>query len=299
MSNGSAGSDSANDLAAAISAATGANTTIDAMTPLGGGCIHDAMRVTTTAGDTYFVKRGEPQDADLFAAEADGLEALRAPGCCRIPAVITHGATATQAFLVLEFVAPAATGDPARAGEAVAALHGHTANAFGWHRDNYIGTTPQANREARDWAEFWRGQRLQPLLDRLARAGDERLADHGHRLAAVIPALLGDHQPQPALLHGDLWAGNAAYDEHGVPLLFDPAVYRGDHEADLAMTELFGGFPARFYAAHEAVHPRKEGYSVRREMYNLYHVLNHALLFGGGYGDRARRMIDRLLAEAG
>lgn len=292
-----------NDFAAAvadtITAATGASVAIDAMSPVGGGCIHDTLRVTTTAGEDCFVKRGRLRDADLFAAEADGLEALRTAGCCRVPAVIARGETTADAFLVMEFVAPAATGDAAAAGEAVAALHGHIGDRFGWYRDNYIGTTPQTNGERHDWAGFWWSQRLEPLFERLAVQGDECLADHARRLAAAIPALLGDHQPQPALLHGDLWAGNAAWDEHGVPLLFDPAVYRGDHEADLAMTELFGGFPARFYAAYETVRPRAAGHAVRREVYNLYHVLNHALLFGGGYGQRARRMIDGLLAEVG
>ena len=169
---------------------------------------------------------------------------------------------------------------------------------FGWPRDNTIGTTPQVNAWGDDWAEFFRDRRIAPQLALAARNGHGgALQRDGERLLAAIPALLAGHAPAPSLLHGDLWSGNAACLATGEPVIFDPAVYYGDREADLAMTELFGGFGADFYAAYRDAWPLPDGYERRRTLYNLYHVLNHLNLFGGGYGAQAETMIARLLAE--
>jgi protein-ribulosamine 3-kinase len=145
---------------------------------------------------------------------------------------------------------------------------------FGWAHDNYIGATPQQNGWCDDWAEFWYERRLKPQLD-MARAS-------GFALPDVPSSLLKGHQPQPTLLHGDLWSGNAGFTAQG-PVVFDPAVYYGDREADLAMTELFGGFPKAFYRAYDEAFPLAEGYERRKHLYNLYHLLNHLNLFGSGY----------------
>ena len=170
---------------------------------------------------------------------------------------------------------------------------------YGWHRDNYIGATPQLNRRSASWADFWSKARLLPQLELARRKGlGKEPLRKGEQLAAALPQLLAGHSPAASLLHGDLWSGNAGFLADGAPLLFDPAVYCGDREADIAMTELFGGFPQAFYSAYREVAPLDRGYAVRKTLYNLYHVLNHANLFGGGYAAQAEGMIDRLLAEA-
>lgn len=265
---------------------------------LGGGCINRAFRL----GDgrrQYFVKLNTQQFLDIFEAEAAGLAELLATGALRVPAPIASGVVGVEAYLVLEHIPLQGGGDPARAGERLAALHRTQGIQFGWWRDNHIGATPQANTPAGDWARFWRQRRLGPQLDLAARNGyGGRLQRRGERLLARFPVLI-DHQPTPSLLHGDLWGGNLAYDADGQPVVFDPAVYYGDRETDLAMTELFGGFPSRFYTGYQAVWPLGSGYQVRKTLYNLYHVLNHLNLFGGGYLPQAEDMIERLLAELG
>jgi fructosamine-3-kinase len=178
-------------------------------------------------------------------------------------------------------------------------VHGQRGPHFGWSRDNFIGLTPQPNAACASWAAFWQTRRLAPQLE-LARTNghDGRLRSLGAQVVERVPRLLAMHDPAPALLHGDLWSGNAAFLRDGTPVVFDPAVYYGDAEADLAMTELFGGFPESFYAGYQEVRPIAAGYRTRRVLYNLYHVLNHLNLFGAGYRAQAERMMERLLEAA-
>jgi fructosamine-3-kinase len=248
-----------------------------------------------------FVKTVPATSNDRLAAEAAGLEALATAGALRVPRVCAQGIAAAEAFLALEWIdMAAATADSERRlGEGLAALHCVTADRFGWNHDNHIGPTPQANGWLADWAAFWREQRLQPQLDLAIRRGHGHLlADSGARLLEVLEVLLVDHGPLPSLLHGDLWGGNWCTTTDGQPVIFDPAVYYGDRETDLAMTRLFGGFGRRFYEAYQGSAPLPAGHAVRAELYNVYHVLNHANLFGGGYVRQAHRMIRRLLAQA-
>lgn len=234
---------------------------------------------------------------DNFAAEADGLTALAAAGI-RVPEVLCCGESGSEAFLVLEYLDLRVSGDYAALGRALALLHSARGEFFGWQRDNYIGTTPQLNRRASSWTDFWRDSRLGPQLELASRKGlGASLLGKAERLLDALPRLLSGHTPSACLLHGDLWGGNAGFLEDGAPVLFDPAVYWGDREADSAMTELFGGFPRAFYSAYSAIAPLDSGYARRRPLYNLYHVLNHANLFGGGYALQAERMIDGLLAQ--
>ena len=173
------------------------------------------------------------------------------------------------------------------------------ASAIGWHRDNWIGGTPQANDWCDDWCAFFRDRRLAPQLALAERNGfDGALIADGELLLAKLASLMGAHDPAPSLLHGDLWSGNAAALANGEPVVFDPAVCVGDREADIAMTELFGGFGRDFYAAYSDAYPLAAGYPLRRELYNLYHVLNHLNLFGAGYLAQADGLIARLLGEA-
>jgi len=262
------------------------------------GCIHQTY-VLEGGGRRYFAKINTAAQADNFAAEADGLAALAAAGV-RVPSPLCRGVAGSQAFLVLEYLDLGRSGDPAALARVLAAVHSVHHERYGWHRDNYIGTSPQRNRRCGSWSGFWGETRLVPQLELAGRNRlGESLTQKGERLVVALPKLLVGHAPAPSLLHGDLWSGNAGFLADGTPVLFDPAVYCGDREADVAMTELFGGFPAAFYSAYREAVPLAPGYSVRKTLYNLYHVLNHANLFGGAYAGQAERMMEQLLAEAG
>ena len=238
----------------------------------------------------------------MFEAEAAALAELAATGAVRVPLPVEHGAAAGLAFLVLEYLPLGGGGTRALEilGRRLAALHRIPQPFFGWHRDNTIGSTPQPNERGDDWIAFWRERRLGFQLDLAARNGHGgELRRRGEQLLARFAELFAGYRLVPALLHGDLWGGNVGCTVEGEPVIFDPACYYGDREADLAMTELFGGFPERFYAAYREALPLDVGYPQRRALYNLYHVLNHLNLFGGGYRAQAEHMIDRLLAELG
>ena len=235
--------------------------------PVSGGCIHRCYRVAEG-----FLEVNDESMADAFAAEADGLAALRAAGC-RSPEPYASGIEDGEAYLLMEWMDLRARSDFAKLGRMLARLHRCHGKHHGWARDNYIGATPQQNRESQDWPTFWRERRLEPQLE-LARR-------NGHRIdIGRVCDLLEGHAPPPSLVHGDLWSGNVGFLADATPVLFDPAVYYGDAEVDLAMTELFGGFPPEFYSAYG---PMPAGYETRKHLYNLYHLLNHLNLFGGGY----------------
>ena len=231
-----------------------------------------------------FRKEAAPERADAFAAEAAGLEALRPH--IRVPQVLDLGVKGGKAFILLEHLDLGYSGDYAALGRMLARLHRQSAPRFGWARDNYIGLSPQQNGWCDEWAQFWREKRMLPQLE-LARKNGFQLAEPSYRV-------LENHRPQPSLLHGDLWNGNAGFTAQG-PVLFDPAVYYGDREADLAMMELFGGFPAQFYRAYDEAFPLAAGYEKRKHLYNLYHLLNHLNIFGSGYLAQVRATL-RLLA---
>jgi protein-ribulosamine 3-kinase len=253
--------------------------------PLGGGCIHRCYRAMLERR-LVFIKVNEARFADAFAAEADGLSALRSAGCTA-PEPLRHGTSVASAYLLMEFLELGPRGDFAALGRMLASLHRRHGDHFGWPRDNYIGATPQPNGRSESWAEFWRQRRLAPQLALAKRNG--YALDIGN-----VCDLLDGHQPAPSLLHGDLWSGNAGFLPSGAPALFDPAVYYGDREADLAMTELFGGFAPEFYSAYG---PLPAGYETRKHLYNLYHLLNHLNLFGGGYLGQVKAALG-LLATA-
>lgn len=288
------------DIERAVAAATGAPFAISAWRAVGGGCINSCY-VAEGGGRAYFIKVNGPDRAEMFAAEAEGLADIARTRAVRVPRPVCHGANARASWLVLERIElePPTTRGMVALGRGLARLHRVTAPRYGWHRDNTLGSTSQPNGWADDWTTFWRERRLRPQLT-LARAkgGHARLAALGERLIAALPALLAGHRPPASLLHGDLWSGNAAMVAGGEPVLFDPAVYYGDRETDLAMTELFGGFPADFYDAYRAEYPLDPGYDARRPFYNLYHLLNHHHLFGGGYGAQAERVMKTLLERA-
>lgn len=282
---------------AAIAAATGSPFRARDVRTAHGGDI-SAAGILDDGSRRYFLKTQPVRRYDMFTAEAAGLAALAATGAVRVPQPVCHGVAGDQAFLVLEALALAGRGDAAALGRQLARLHRVSAAGFGWQRDNWIGSTPQENAWLDDWVAFWRERRLGFQL-RLARDNGlgDRLQRDGAALLARLDGLFPGYRPPPSLLHGDLWGGNHGYLEDGTPVVFDPAVYYGDRECDLAMTELFGGFAPAFHAAYREAWPLDPGYRVRRTLYNLYHVLNHANMFGGGYAGQAGRMLGELLAE--
>jgi fructosamine-3-kinase len=284
-------------IAADIAAATGRQAELSGQSSAGGGCINQAARVNY--GDTsYFVKLNTAGKADMFAAEALGLQELRSSQTLKIPEPVCQGDDGESAWLVLEDLELGGRGDLAALGAGLAALHRVTRQQFGWDTDNTIGSTLQVNTCHHDWVAFWREHRLQFQLELAAQNGHGgRLQSQGERLLDLFPALFTDYTPEASLLHGDLWSGNYAFTSSGEATIFDPAVYYGDREADLAMTELFGGFGSDFYAAYRADYPVDPGYGVRKTLYNLYHILNHLNIFGDAYRSQAYRMMDMLLAE--
>jgi fructosamine-3-kinase len=280
-----------------LSATTGGRLHLQSPRSVGGGDINQAYRVESAQGP-FFVKLNDADRLDMFAAEAEGLEELSQAESLRIPRPVTWGVAGRQAFLVLEFLEFGGSGSMAALGEGLAAQHRVTADEFGWYRDNTIGSTRQPNRHSSDWVTFWAEQRLGFQVGlAVARGAGQQLQERSALLIEALPALMDGRRPEASLLHGDLWSGNYAYTRAGEPAIFDPAVYYGDREADLAMTELFGGFGREFYAAYQHAWPLDSGYRTRKKLYNLYHILNHYNIFGGGYLGQAQGMIDWLLSE--
>ena len=280
-----------------ITAATGVRAPCERLGSVGGGCINQAMRLRY-GNNTYFVKFNTVDKLDMFAAEAAGLKALQGGHGLHIPAPVCWGKNRQSAWLVMEHLELGGRPRPQALGEGLAAMHRMIQADYGWYRNNTIGSTPQPNSTCNDWIEFWRERRLRFQLELAARNGvTGALQTRGELLLELFPTLFESHHPQASVLHGDLWSGNHAYTYSGKPAIFDPAVYFGDRETDLAMTELFGGFGREFYAAYNSAWPLDSGYQVRKKLYNLYHILNHFNLFGGAYAGQAQSMIDSLLSE--
>lgn len=264
---------------------------------INGGDISAAWKIRARNGPV-FLKTGPAEFADIFSAEAEGLAELAAASALRVPAVLAQGSHGSDAWLALEWLSLEAPGREAqrRLGERLAQQHRHVAPVFGWHRDNTIGSTPQLNDRDSDWIHFFRERRLLvqlQLADSNGYGGE--LLEEGARLAGDLRRLFNHYTPDASLLHGDLWSGNCGA-VGGEPVIYDPAVYYGDRESDLAMTRLFGGFDDSFYRAYEAAWPLAEGHEQRMLLYQLYHVLNHLNLFGRSWLGRALALIRRLNA---
>ena len=280
--------------------------------PVAGGCIHSAWRLELDDGSLLFAKTARASALPLLEAEADGLAALglSAEGSgLLLPRPRLLGRCGDQAVLVLDWLDIKGAASPPgweRLGRGLARLHRRSLagpcaevdrcdGTFGWSRDNVIGSTPQANGWMPDWSAFFRSRRLEPQLQLLERRG-VRLRGSGELLEQV-EGWLAAHRPDAVLVHGDLWSGNAALTAGGRGALFDPAVHRADREVDLAMAQLFGGFPGSFFEGYGQEWPLPPGHPARVRLYNLYHLLNHANLFGGGYVSQAQASVEALLAD--
>ncbi len=271
---------------------------VQGVTSVGGGCIANSSRVTTEAG-TYFLKWGTAQVANTFLAEAAGLRAMGAANTSlRIPEVyhVQESRGDAPGFLLMEWIE---SGIKNRQfwegfGRGLVEMHRVTREQYGFEEDNYIGALPQINDWMDEWPAFFRRCRLKPQVQiaREKERWNDRWDRHLDRLYSRIDGWLPD-TPEPSLLHGDLWSGNVMADASGTAALIDPAVYYGHREADLAMTELFGGFNEHFYAAYKESWPLEPGYEQRRDLYNLYHLINHLNLFGKSYADSVETLLRR------
>ena len=285
-------------IAAAIGAACGDTLRPETVSPLSGGSISRAWRMEGETG-RFFIKTNDSGFATNFAAEADGLEAL-ASAVSPAPTFVAAGIVDDVAYIALRYLdlGPFDRVGAIALGHQLAALHRHTGESFGWRRDNFIGATPQRNSPHASWPHFYARQRLLPQLEYATSNGfPTEMRKQGDAIVERVGGLFINYHPSASLLHGDLWSGNAAQLPDGQPILFDPACYYGDRETDLAMSELFGGFPESFYAAYREAWPLDSGYEARKPLYNLYHVLNHYNLFGAAYLGQARRMIERLHSD--
>ena len=284
----------------AIREAYGPGISVIRRVPVSGGDINKAYALTLSDGRKVFMKANRKGNIGFFIAEAAGLAAIAATGTVRSPKVIALGTDVDYSFLLLEHIE---TGTRSKAssselGEGLALMHLADAGGFvrggrfGFTSDNYIGSTPQINSPAETWTDFYIDCRLRPqfsMADGYFSTDDRRMID---RFLSRVPALLTEPE-KPSLLHGDLWSGNYMIDSSGCPWLIDPAVYVGHPEVDLAMTELFGGFDRAFYDAYRDTAGIDPGYHDRRDLYNLYQLLNHLNLFGGGYLQSVRSIIRR------
>lgn len=272
--------------------------------PVAGGCINEAYCLAKGSDELVrvFVKVNQASALSMFEAESAGLAEIAGSGTIRVPEPLGVGTVGEYSFFCLEFMDLSPRGDAEaqkKMGAQLAAMHRVWSpdGRCGWHRDNTIGETPQINDWSENWVEFFSEHRLRYQLELAENKGHRFL--QAQALLEIIPTFFENYDPKPSLLHGDLWGGNAGFDENGEPVLFDPAVYFGDRETDMAFTELFGGFGSAFYEGYSSAWPLDSGYERRKTLYNLYHILNHYNLFGGGYAAQAEGMMGRILKSEG
>ncbi|MFQ3614377.1 MAG: fructosamine kinase family protein [Cyanobacteriota bacterium] len=275
-----------------------------------GGSINATYRLSCgqkNYSKDYFVKLARGGRAgvmgalEMFAAEAAGLQTLAAANAIRVPQPLVWGSAGEQAYLVLEYLDLTSPRSQTASllGSQLAQLHRTLSpnGRYGWERNNTIGSTPQINPWEQDWLDFYREHRLLYQVKLACQQGYRgQWVTQVERVMAELEAFFQGYRPDPALLHGDLWGGNYGALPDGTPVIFDPALYYGDRETDLAMTELFGGFPAEFYQAYQRAYPLDPGYPNRKPLYQLYHWLNHLNLFGEGYMGSVSRALQQCLS---
>ena len=258
---------------------------------LGGGCINNASKLETTKGN-FFLKWNSDSEKNMFLREAESLQELRiaAKSELVVPEVFAaKEIDETPGFLVLEMLdsdSPSSDTDEIL-GRGLATIHLHAAEKFGFHNNNYCGSTLQDNSWKKSWVEFFRDNRLRFLLnliqqERPLSSSQTKVYD---KLLEKIPVLIPDDS-EPVLIHGDLWSGNYMLTSNG-PALIDPASYYANREMEMGIMTMFGGFSQQFYSAYNEVNPLPAEWRDRNRLYQLYHVLNHYYLFGGGYGQQA------------
>jgi protein-ribulosamine 3-kinase len=288
------------NICTALESVFGQELQIQSASPIGGGSINQTSILKLTNGELVFLKQNTHAPVDFFSIEANGLDLLsQAVKGPRVPKPLAYQDSKKPAFLILEYIEKSSPGFdfPTRFARSLAELHRVTNDSFGLNHHNYIGNTPQNNTQETDGITFFRDQRLS-YQQKLAReAGkipvstDKNLS----KLCSRLESYLDISGEKPALLHGDLWSGNYFADQNQIPCIFDPAVYFGFRETDLAMTQLFGRLPQKFYEAYHEVFPLNPGYEDRKDLYNLYHLLNHLNLFGSSYLASVEQVIRRYI----
>ena len=281
-----------------ISEATGQFFNCQRADSVTGGQTH-ACFIIRDESHRYFVKTRRYDDTQQLFHEAEGLKALSQTKAILVPKVICHGVTKNEApnmeYLVLcycRFITPDLNSYFVL-GEQLAQLHRlNEYTSYGWPHDNFIGLSVQTNGRAASWADFFAEKRIGSMLERLIASNAWHKSDgNADEIVEYARNALSLHQPHPSLLHGDLWKGNVGFTKKG-PVIYDPAVYVGDAETDLAMAELFGGFPDAFFQGYNNVSPIEKNYNQRKPIYQLYHILNHGLLFGAHYIVQAKDIIN-------
>lgn len=285
------------EISDSITRATGQSFHIEKISGTSGGCINTTY-IVGNDNQSYFIKTNRSDSISMFEAECQALVEMAKTETIRVPAPVCTGRNSDTSWLVMENLQLQSHGNQKQLGQQLAAMHQVTSTQFGWLRDNTIGSTPQINSQGDDWIAFFRDNRLGYQLSLAAKNGCRKnLQKSGEALMECIDDFFTGYEPLPSLLHGDLWGGNYAFLQTGEAAIFDPALYYGDRETDIAMTELFGGFSKQFRNSYENCWPLDSGYETRKHLYNCYHVLNHLNLFGGGYALQAENIINRLLSE--
>ncbi|CAM9472895.1 unnamed protein product [Chrysoparadoxa australica] len=265
----------------------------------GGGASVGTITDANKEGPKLFYKSTNMQGFDMLNAEYQGVKAMYETGTIRVPKPICLTNVGEKAFLVFEHLDMGGRGNAGLFGRQLAQMHKATSanGQYGFAIDNTCGATPQPNSWKATWAEFWDEHRLGHIMKLCRRSGG--VYDREQELRQKVRKILSEHEEKhdlrPSLVHGDLWTGNAAYMKDGTPVIFDPATYYGDREVDLAMSKLFGSFGGEFYKAYSEEYHLPEGWQQRETIYNMYHMFNHYVLFGGGYWGSATRMADEVL----
>ncbi|EAZ90113.1 fructosamine kinase family protein [Crocosphaera chwakensis] len=278
-----------------ISQTTGKSFAIENRKSVSGGCINQGYCLIGK-DIKYFVKINHASQVEMFTAEALGLKEMAKTETIRVPKPICWGMAERSSYIILEWLEFGHSSKESweLMGKNLAKMHQYQGETkFGWSQNNTIGSTPQVNNWTEKWSDFFADYRIGYQLKSASRKGGN--FGNYSQIVEKVRDILSTINPQPSLVHGDLWSGNAAVTEAEEPVILDPATYYGDREVDIAMTELFGGFPAPFYRGYNEVFPLDEGYKKRKTLYNLYHILNHYNLFGGGYGSQANYMIQEVL----
>jgi fructosamine-3-kinase len=284
----------------AVSLVSGKDVSVERKQAVHGGDANDAYKLFLSNGEALFLKANSISNKDFFRAEAEGVAAIRTTGTIRVPNIHAIGTDDGYSFLLMEFIERAVTVQDfwEKLGTGLAAMHKADVSSFvtdgkyGFNSDNYIGAGRQKNTPKSSWIDFFSECRLRPQFELASRYFDGSLIRKTNWLLDNLDRFL--YEPEkPSLLHGDLWAGNFMSDETGQPMLIDPAVYVGCNEADIAMTELFGGFDRKFYDAYFKAMGAIPGYKERRDLYNLYHLTNHLNLFGSSYLSAVVRTIEK------
>lgn len=270
---------------------------VESIQRVSGGSINQAARLILSNGTSCFLKWNPTAKPDMFAKEQLGLELLdSAETSIRIPEVYATGATGNNiGFLLQEYIeqgqSKSSSGE--EFGRGLAALHKHTDEQYGLDHNNYIGRLPQSNKRHSNWIDFFIEERINPQLKMATDSGKLRSGTVAHfeSMYEELPTIFPDEPP--SLLHGDLWGGNYFYDEEGRATIYDPAVYYGHREIELAFTYLFGGYSSLFYNAYREADPLQSGFNRRKDIYNLYPLLVHTNLFGGSYARQVQSIVNQ------